>query len=403
MSNAEPRQNSDDEPVQGCTERWPVVRRPFWADRGNSMSQVFSLEPDEFAARSSAFGTAGDELAAALRRLEASINSEGRCWGNDPPGQEFEKTYQPDADTAVQMVYTLIAGMRNTETAMQRTATDFRYQDVELGRYVQHAEMIGPQGNPLSAGRPNSGDEATWHVIPVRDGEAVPLERLLSSHTGAVQTISDPEAGTRASGTGTSSTQEHPNGAVGPAHRTGQQRAESAEAVGRPAAAPGGRDRSPGHAEPDPGGGALPAVSTGMSIWGVSSAGDVVRTDGPTAAYPPDTRYRAEGGPGLSGRGPVAGAAGSVSAPESDRQMPRSPWPAPPEQRRRAHRNDRKRRPDVAPALLDREGPGYPRVSGATVWAAHDTPWSRRSMPVASPARSAARGKETPHGAAELG
>lgn len=155
------------------------------------MSQVFSLEPDEFGAQSSAFMTAGDEPAAALRRLEASINSEGRCWGSDPPGHEFEKTYQPDADTAVQMVRTIIGSMRNTETAVQRTATDFRHQDVALGRYVQHAEMTGPQGNCLSADQPNSDNETTRHgVIPVRDGRAIPLDRRPSSYTGAMQTVS---------------------------------------------------------------------------------------------------------------------------------------------------------------------------------------------------------------------
>ncbi|QIS18260.1 WXG100 family type VII secretion target [Nocardia terpenica] len=57
----------------------------FWAD------------PDRLRAVAPQFAQLGDDVEAALKKLQQGIASEGPCWGGDKPGQEFQKKY-PQGD-----------------------------------------------------------------------------------------------------------------------------------------------------------------------------------------------------------------------------------------------------------------------------------------------------------------
>lgn len=60
------------------------------------MSNLWA-DPDRLRAVSPQFAQLGEDVASALATLRAGLDSEGRCWGGDKPGQQFEKNY-PQTD-----------------------------------------------------------------------------------------------------------------------------------------------------------------------------------------------------------------------------------------------------------------------------------------------------------------
>jgi hypothetical protein len=62
------------------------VTEELWAD------------PDRLRAVSPQFEKLGDDVDSALSKLQQGIQAEGRCWGKDKPGQQFEKNYPQGTD-----------------------------------------------------------------------------------------------------------------------------------------------------------------------------------------------------------------------------------------------------------------------------------------------------------------
>jgi uncharacterized protein YukE len=56
----------------------------------------FFADPDRLRAVSPHFTQLGEDVESALQRLQAGIAQEGKCWGSDAPGKQFEQNYPQD-------------------------------------------------------------------------------------------------------------------------------------------------------------------------------------------------------------------------------------------------------------------------------------------------------------------
>ena len=144
------------------------------------MGRVFSLEPGEFVGEAPVFGGAGDELAAALRRLRATLDSEGRCWGTDEPGREFEKTYHPDANQTVNNLGSLAEMLRHTGSLVGRTGDELGNLDRSSGTHVRDSgERAGVPDVP-----PATAPQAVDDAAPRADDSAAPVHSAATAASG---------------------------------------------------------------------------------------------------------------------------------------------------------------------------------------------------------------------------
>ena len=61
----------------------------------------FFADPERLRAISPRFETLGEEVETALEQLRQGLQAEGKCWGGDTPGKEFEKNYPTDGPGSV--------------------------------------------------------------------------------------------------------------------------------------------------------------------------------------------------------------------------------------------------------------------------------------------------------------
>ncbi|MBF6332787.1 hypothetical protein IU452_30260 [Nocardia transvalensis] len=69
----------------------------FWAD------------PDRLRATAPKFAQLGADVNTALTKLRQGIDSEGRCWGADEPGKQFEKNYPQEGPGSVKEALAALA------------------------------------------------------------------------------------------------------------------------------------------------------------------------------------------------------------------------------------------------------------------------------------------------------
>ncbi|MEV5651605.1 hypothetical protein AB0L57_25425 [Nocardia sp. NPDC052254] len=61
----------------------------------------FFADPERLRAISPQFEALGEEVETALEKLQQGLQGEGKCWGGDQPGKEFEKHYPQTGEGSV--------------------------------------------------------------------------------------------------------------------------------------------------------------------------------------------------------------------------------------------------------------------------------------------------------------
>ncbi|MBL1072867.1 hypothetical protein JK358_00495 [Nocardia sp. 2] len=88
------------------------------------------VDPDGLRSVSPLFAQLGDAMHTALGSLKPGLESEGKCWGSDHPGEKFEEHYKPNE---VDIVLTRLAAfetlMRTTGDNITTTADALQNQD----------------------------------------------------------------------------------------------------------------------------------------------------------------------------------------------------------------------------------------------------------------------------------
>ena len=69
----------------------------------------FFADPERLRAISPKFETLGENVETALEQLRQGLQAEGKCWGGDDPGKEFEKNYPTDGEGGVNETLTALA------------------------------------------------------------------------------------------------------------------------------------------------------------------------------------------------------------------------------------------------------------------------------------------------------
>ncbi|QLY30759.1 WXG100 family type VII secretion target [Nocardia huaxiensis] len=91
-------------------------------------------DPDRLRAVTPQFAQLGEDVHTALTALRAGIEAEGRCWGSDTPGKQFEKHYpQGDGEGSINQFLGVLAGLetalKNTGDKIATTANTLQTQD----------------------------------------------------------------------------------------------------------------------------------------------------------------------------------------------------------------------------------------------------------------------------------
>lgn len=93
----------------------------------------FFADPDRLRAVSPQFETLGEDVETALGKLQQGLQAEGKCWGGDDPGKEFEKNYPQSGDGGVDQTLTalkaLAAHVKDTGNKITGTANIVQEQD----------------------------------------------------------------------------------------------------------------------------------------------------------------------------------------------------------------------------------------------------------------------------------
>ncbi|PPJ23351.1 hypothetical protein C5E45_18300 [Nocardia nova] len=93
----------------------------------------FFADPERLRAISPQFEALGEEVETALEKLRTGLAAEGRCWGGDGPGKEFEKNYPQDGDGGVNQTLDglakLAAALKATGDKITGTAAIVQNQD----------------------------------------------------------------------------------------------------------------------------------------------------------------------------------------------------------------------------------------------------------------------------------
>jgi len=93
----------------------------------------FFADPERLRAISPQFETLGEEVETALEKLRTGLAAEGRCWGGDQPGKQFEKNYPQDGDGGVNKALAdlqkLADVLKNTGNKITGTANIVQNQD----------------------------------------------------------------------------------------------------------------------------------------------------------------------------------------------------------------------------------------------------------------------------------
>ncbi|HYU85481.1 MAG TPA: hypothetical protein VEK80_11825, partial [Kribbellaceae bacterium] len=76
----------------------------------------------------------GEELHAVFRRLDAKLDAEGDCWGDDATGKAFLTTYGPAAQDTVTAGHHVASAIQDVARRLTRAADRAEASDVRTRR-----------------------------------------------------------------------------------------------------------------------------------------------------------------------------------------------------------------------------------------------------------------------------
>lgn len=83
------------------------------------------VRPAELRAAAPQLRTVAEAVQTAQRTLQAALDAEGTCWGNDDLGSEFAKHYLPHRDQAQTNLTQLATALQETGRAVDEAAAAF--------------------------------------------------------------------------------------------------------------------------------------------------------------------------------------------------------------------------------------------------------------------------------------
>jgi hypothetical protein len=99
------------------------------------------VDPDRLRQVSPHFEQLGEDVNSALETLKQGLHSEGRCWGTDGPGRQFEKGY-PQGDVpggvegTLKALAQLVTKLKATGDKITTTANGVQNQDHQNARSI---------------------------------------------------------------------------------------------------------------------------------------------------------------------------------------------------------------------------------------------------------------------------
>jgi uncharacterized protein YukE len=87
------------------------------------------VEPGTLRRHAKGFSTGGEELEQIFDRLDAVLSAEGKCWGADETGQQFEQGYEKPRQAAYDTFGELPGALKDIRTGLDKMAKNF--QDAE--------------------------------------------------------------------------------------------------------------------------------------------------------------------------------------------------------------------------------------------------------------------------------
>ncbi len=309
------------------------------------------------------------------------MECEGRCWGADEPGREFEKAYQPNAERMARSLQNLAAILHYTGAAINQSANEFDHRDFDNARHVAGARPGAAVGDSALLGhRPPDLYHDALQQLPTGTGSGQPL----SAHPADRPAISGSAAGSQAPGESTDAPLNSRTGAA--ALDSGIPAEPGAITSGAPAAP---------HRQA---GGAQPSVSVKPQTNPITNPLGLARMSGQTSG-----RYRV-GGADASGHRPAVVTARPERGAAGDEEIMRHPWARPGQvgPRRGEREKDRRRRAAVVgPDVTDRPPVIHSAMPGQSVSTAPPvdrkpgpTPWSKRGAADSARTAGTARGKD---------
>ncbi|WP_157227064.1 hypothetical protein [Nocardia asiatica] len=123
------------------------------------MAQSLRVDQERLRALVPEFEDIGADAQRVLNELKAAIEREGDCWGDDPAGKAFERTYLPDAEKGVASLTKTVESLREEGKIVAGLVDDFDQQDLDGVRRIKAAD-------PSAQESPNPDLTMPLHAIP---------------------------------------------------------------------------------------------------------------------------------------------------------------------------------------------------------------------------------------------
>ena len=147
------------------------------------------VDPGQLHVRGAAFAEIGAEVQQVLERLDQAISREGRWWGDDEAGAEFEKSYAPDAKQAIATMRKLAEALRGFGGQVVTTADTVSAAD-QLGGGKIGDTGVGATDPGRPEQMPNPGQVPLGAGAAASDPSSPPSSRLRGSGAPVVREVS---------------------------------------------------------------------------------------------------------------------------------------------------------------------------------------------------------------------
>ncbi|HEY7482977.1 MAG TPA: WXG100 family type VII secretion target [Streptosporangiaceae bacterium] len=83
------------------------------------------VEPAQLRRFAKGFSEGGEQLKKVFTRLDAALSAEGKCWGGDETGQQFEQGYEKPRKAAYTSFDQLPGALKDITTGLEKMAANY--------------------------------------------------------------------------------------------------------------------------------------------------------------------------------------------------------------------------------------------------------------------------------------
>ncbi|WP_406266457.1 hypothetical protein OH799_20295 [Nocardia sp. NBC_00881] len=201
------------------------------------MGDQFSADLDRLRALAPGFDRIGTDVAAAVRRLLATMTTDRAPWGNDDAGRAFGEFFLPEEQQTMSDLDSLVQVLQQAGPDLRQLANTFENQDVALAQQIDNASLGIQNGSTLFSvgegaatrqpGPYVTATPAAAHRSPAATTPAPASTRASGSAPAAVQRPERLEAHSPDRNQAGPGREGVPGASVNPARRTDAPRAPS--------------------------------------------------------------------------------------------------------------------------------------------------------------------------------